>query len=107
MQRDNLFSDIPADLPAELQHCLCTGKNIRIERIISRGQCSEPDFWYDQEEYEFVVLLSGEAGVRFEEEPHERHLRPGDWLVIPPHCRHQVAWTATGVTSIWLAVFYR
>lgn len=107
MQRDNLFDDIPVDLPSEFQHCLCTGKNIRIERIVSRGHRSEPEFWYDQEEYEFVVLLSGAAGVRFEKEPHERRLGPGDWLLIPPHCRHRVAWTATGVASVWLAVFYR
>ena len=107
MQRYNLFSDIPADLPAELQHCLCQGKNIRVERIVSRGHQSEPEFWYDQEEHEFLVLLSGAAGVRFADEPRERRLEPGDWLLIPPHRRHRVTWTAAGAVSVWLAVFYR
>lgn len=77
-----------------------------MERIVSTGQASPPGFWYDQAEGEWVVLLSGAAGLRFEHEDHTRLLVPGDCLDIPPHYRHRVEWTAPGTASIWLAVFY-
>lgn len=47
---------------------------LRIERIISTGQSSAPDFWYDQPEAEWVVLLSGAARLRFADEIDERIL---------------------------------
>ncbi len=79
---------------------------LRIERIISTGQCSPPDFWYDQNEGEWVVLLQGEAKLRFADEADARHLQPGDQLDIAPHRQHRVDWTAPDQTTIWLAVFY-
>ena len=34
---------------------------IRIERIVSRGHTSPPDFWYDQPQAEWVIVLAGSA----------------------------------------------
>ena len=62
----------------------------RIERIVSTGQSSEAGFWYDQEQVEWVVLLSGSAGLLFDGEAAPRLLRPGDYIEIPPHVRHRV-----------------
>lgn len=39
--------------------------SIRIERIISFGQQSPPDFWYDQDENEWIMLLKGKAKLEF------------------------------------------
>lgn len=72
----------------------------------AQGHASPPDFWYDQEEHEFVVLLSGAAEVEFEPPRPRVRLETGDWLVIPRHVRHRVAWTLPGQETIWLAVFY-
>ena len=33
-----------------------------------------------------------------------RALRPGDWVVIPAHCQHRVAWTDPAAETLWLAV---
>jgi cupin 2 domain-containing protein len=100
----NLFPDLPAQLPDELIETLVESKSVRIERIVSRGHASPPDFWYDQPQAEWVVLLRGAARLRFEDRLVE--LRPGDWIQIPAHCRHRVEWTAGEEPTVWLAVYY-
>lgn len=100
----NLSSAIPDSLPDELTETLVRAQRMRIERIVSRGHASPPDFWYDQAEHEFVLLVAGAARLRFEAETVE--LTPGDWVHIPPHRRHRVEWTTPDEATIWLAVFY-
>jgi cupin 2 domain-containing protein len=100
----NLYDDLPPALPDELVQVLLAAAQVRIERIVSHGHASPPDFWYDQEQGEFVLLARGAA--RLQLEYNEVELRPGDWLNIPPHTRHRVAWTTPSEPTIWLAVFY-
>jgi cupin 2 domain-containing protein len=106
MSSGNLTTDIPSYLPHELVTALATGQGVRIERIVSRGHVSPPDFWYDQAEHELVVLVDGEARLQVQGQ-RERTLRRGDWLVIGSHVRHRVTWTDPRRDTIWLAVFYR
>jgi cupin 2 domain-containing protein len=102
----NLFDDLPTSLPQELVEVLAQNQHVRIERVISTGHASPPGFWYDQEETEWVVVLKGEAKLRFENnEP--TTMRPGDYLLIPAHCKHRVEWTTPDEPTVWLAVFYR
>jgi cupin 2 domain-containing protein len=101
----NLLRDIPAAFSEELVTVLAEGAHLRIERIVSQGQASPEGFWYDQDEHEWVVVLQGAAGLEFETETLE--LRPGDFVNIPAHRRHRVAWTTPTEPTIWLAVFYR
>lgn len=103
----NLYSNVPSHLPEELTESLREGDNFRIERIVSHGHRSALDFWYDQEECEWVVLLRGSATLEFEEDGSLLHLTPGDWVNIPAHRRHRVAATADSEPTIWLAVFTR
>ena len=79
---------------------------LRIERIVSTGQSSPPDFWYDQPDGEWVLLIQGEARLRFADEAETRHLKAGDFVDIAPHRRHRVEWTAPDQPTIWLAVHY-
>lgn len=104
----NLLTNLPACAAnsAERIDELLSRPGLRVERIVSTGQASPSGFWYDQAEGEWVVLLSGAAGLRFEHEDHTRLLAPGDCLDIPAHYRHRVEWTAPGTATIWLAVFY-
>ena len=102
-----LFATLPARRQArELETALLALPGLRIERIVSTGQSSPPGFWYDQSEGEWVVLLAGEAELRIEDEAATRRLAPGDWLHLPPHCRHRVERTAPEVPTVWLAVYY-
>jgi len=103
----NLFAGIPAELTGELADTLVAGEGVRVERIVSRGHVSPPGFWYDQEQTEWVVLLSGSAVIQFEQESAKREMRPGDWLEIPAGCRHRVSSTAHDEDSVWLAVHWQ
>jgi cupin 2 domain-containing protein len=104
MKSGNLFSGIPGQLEAELFQPLWRTDAFRLERIISAGQATPAGEWYDQEEDEFVVLLSGAAGLRVEGETAVRELRPGDWVLLPAHARHRVEWTDPGQKTVWLAL---
>ena len=100
----NLFEGIPAQLPVELTETLLHAANVRVERIVSHGHISPPDFWYDQEEHELVFILHGAARLRLENALVE--LAAGDWLNIPAHQRHRVEWTSPDQQTIWLVIFY-
>ena len=105
MNEDNLLRAGSADISEEEVDVLLRRPGVRVERIVSRGHASEPGFWYDQEEGEWVVLLAGRARLRFEGEPMGRELTAGDHLWIPAHRRHRVEWTAPDRDTIWLAIF--
>lgn len=104
----NLFAALPDAGGPEQHDALCTGDHTRIERIVSPpGYADPPDRWYDQDWDEWVVLLSGSAGLRFADEPAPRLLNSGDYLPIPAHVRHRVEWTDAERPTVWLAVHYR
>ena len=101
----NLLHPLTPQNTTEQIDTLLTRPGARIERIVSTGQASAEGFWYDQDEDEFVLILSGAAGVRIAGEAAMRELRPGDWLEIPAHMRHRVEWTVADAPTVWLAVF--
>jgi len=100
----NLFAQLPRTGTDEELTALLATPNVRIERIVSTGQASPPGFWWDQEWAEWVVLLTGSAGLHFEGETELRELKPGDYLHIPPHARHRVEWTHPSEPTVWLAI---
>lgn len=102
----NLFAGIPATLDAELLDTLVATATVRIERIVSRGHASPESGWYDQDENELVVVLHGRGRLLFDDGT-EAALAAGDWIDIPAHRRHRVAWTDPDADTVWLAVFYR
>jgi cupin 2 domain-containing protein len=104
MNPGNLYQQIPADLPQEITESLLETENLKVERILSNGQCSAPGFWYDQEQNEWVLLVKGAAKLQFESD--SVHLQPGDYLNIPAHVKHRVEWTTADEETIWLAIFY-
>jgi cupin 2 domain-containing protein len=100
----NLFADISASLAAERFDDLFAAPGVRIERIVSTGQATPAGTWLQQAATEWVVLLTGAAALRFEDESTSRELKPGDWLTIPANARHRVEWTDAGAPTVWLAV---
>jgi len=101
----NIFDAIPANLKDELFDSLVENDRLRIERIISHGHASPETGWYDQPQNEWVMLLRGAAVLAFEDDTSVT-LKPGDYLNIPAHCKHKVAWTTPDQETIWLAVHY-
>ena len=103
----NLFAATPERLDEERVDELACIRGVRVERIVSTGQASPPGFWYDQDWSEWVLVLSGSAGLRFESEAEPRRLGPGDYVTIPPHARHRVEWTDPARPTVRLAVYVR
>lgn len=108
MNKENLFGAgaTPMSRIEEEVSRLAGSAQVRIERIVSHGHASPPEFWYDQEQNEWVALLAGEAILHFQQDDRRLHLRPGDHVTIAPHVRHRVDWTSPDQATIWLAVFY-
>jgi cupin 2 domain-containing protein len=107
LEGGNCFMPAPLSLLRELVEVILATESFRLERIISSGQATPAGEWYDQEEHEWVLLLAGEAGLLFENDPQVIIMKPGDYLHITAHRRHRVEWTAPGQPTIWLALHYR
>jgi cupin 2 domain-containing protein len=102
----NLFV-LPDPLPQEeLFETLIPDSCVRIERIVSSGQSTPAGSWLEQDDDEWVVLLQGKAVIEYPENI-KAELEHGDWIFIPGHTRHRVAWTSSDPPCIWLAVHGR
>jgi cupin 2 domain-containing protein len=100
----SLFDGVPCELPEESCDILLRHDRVRLERIVSTGHATPAGRWYDQPQAEWVLVVKGEAGLRFEDEDEARPLKAGDYLFIPPHARHRVEWTSAREPTIWLAL---
>jgi cupin 2 domain-containing protein len=101
---ENLFDGIPHHMPGEVVQTLLQADNLRIERIVSHGHVSAPDFWYDQPQHEWVIVLQGKARLQFEDRMVE--LQVGDFINIPAFRKHRVDWTTPDEPTVWLGVRY-
>lgn len=101
---NNIFDDLPQHLPKELVQILVLAADVRIERIISHGHASPTDFWYDQAQHEWVIVLKGAARLQFEVGMVE--MMVGDFINIPAFKKHRVDWTTPDEPTVWLGVRY-
>ncbi len=104
MNKINIFENILEDKQNEQFLEIIKNDKVRIERIISNGQITADNVWYDQDENEFVMLLEGHAILEFEDK--ECELKKGDCLNIESHIKHRVKYTDINGPTIWLALFY-
>lgn len=105
VMKGKVFTHPLASASGEIVETLSAGRGVRIERIISRGRHSPEGFWYDQEDAEWVLVLSGKARLVFEG-GEVVEMAPGDYVDIPAHRKHRVDWTDPGQDTVWLAVHY-
>ena len=97
----NLFAEFPAGGDRESFVTLFENADAKIEGILSRSYQTPPDFWYDQPDDEWVMVLRGNASLEFADGT-MMELTTGDYLTIPRHVKHRVARTSD--ETIWLAV---
>jgi len=102
----NIFSESPELTIDEIFEILLRTDHFKIERIISSGQATPPGKWNDQDMNEWVILLSGSAGLLIEGERDVCVMHPGDYIHIPAHQRHRVEWTDPEQKTVWLALHY-
>jgi cupin 2 domain-containing protein len=101
----NLLDRLPAQSAEEITTELLAHSGVRIERIVSTGQATPPHAPYSQPHDEWVLLLTGSAGLKIEMQGDYR-LTPGDCLLIPANRPHWVTWTAQGEPTVWLAIHF-
>ena len=102
----NFFTDIPRHIDDEVFDTILASDGCEIKRIISKGNQSPPNYWYDQERNEWVMVLKGAAALKFKNSKKIVEMMPGDYVHIPAHCKHRVEWTDPDVATIWLAMYY-
>jgi len=102
----NIYEDENIDLKDEYFEGLLKQNGFRLERIISKGHVSKNDFWYDQDEDEFVLLLKGSAKLLFENND-IIELKEGDYIIIPKHFKHKVIYTDTENKTFWLTCYFK
>lgn len=106
MKPQNIFSETLQNLgKGEIFELLINNDTVTIEKIISKGQKSSDSDWYDQKKNEWVIILRGKAVLSFEDQASVQ-LNEGDYINIPAHKKHRVAWTDPDNETIWLAVHY-
>ncbi|MCF8298927.1 MAG: cupin domain-containing protein [Saprospiraceae bacterium] len=105
--KKNIFSIIGQNLEkGEVFEKLVQNKDFKFERIISKGQISNENQWYDQEDNEWVILLQGEATIEFANKE-KINLEAGDYILIPAHEKHKIIFTSSEPECIWLALHYK
>ncbi|MGJ0310806.1 cupin [Aliarcobacter cryaerophilus] len=104
IEKYNIFKEIPIDKSEEKFFEIFKNENIKIEKIISNGQKSSDNFWYEQEKSEYILLLGGYAILEFED--FEIELFKGDCLNIEAFKKHRVKFTSLDEPTIWFAIFY-
>lgn len=89
-------------LDQELVHELLAQDKVRVERIVSSGQTTD---WLDQCEAEWVVLISGQATIEYQD-GRLCNMQAGDYVYLAPHEVHRVAYTSSEPMCIWLCFFW-
>jgi cupin 2 domain-containing protein len=103
----NILTSVPYELSEESFQTLLAGTRFRVERIVSHGHATADEEWYDQDEHEWVLLVTGAARLRFDGDEPTIEMMPGSFVNIPAHKRHRVEWTDPSQPTIWLAIHYQ
>lgn len=72
--------------------------------VLNESSPSASDFWYNQPQYEWVIVLKWVARLEFEDGMVA--MMPGDFLDIPAFKNHRVDWTTLDGPAMWLGAFY-
>ena len=83
---------------------LFRSKNVKVERIVSRGDATPKGKWLRGRRGEWVMVLGGRAKLRFKAGNGIVTMKPGDHLFIPAGTAHRVEWTLPRKNTVWLAV---
>ena len=107
IQVKNLLRAFPGrkNRPEEHIQELFRGGGITIEGIITYGKVTLQGQWYDDPRTEFVMVLSGEAELLFEENNQRAKLGRFDYVIIPPHERHRIEWVGAYRNTLWLTAY--
>ncbi|WP_409574574.1 cupin domain-containing protein [Thalassotalea sp. PS06] len=69
--------------------------------MVSTGQSSPDEGWYEQSQDEWVLVVRGNAVLGFE---NELALSAGDYVLISSMVRHKVISASGNPETIWLVI---
>lgn len=95
----NIFNQKSPLVDSERFTTVIETNSFRVESICS--WMNTPGEYFDQNEDEWVVLITGEAILEIEEI--EYPLIAGDSIFLPKHTRHRVI--STSQNAVWIGVF--
>lgn len=96
-------AEIPLLLDNEVFEVIFKKENVLIERIISSGQATPEGIWLEEDKDEWVLLLQGNSGIKFDNGK-ILEMEKGDYILIPANTKHKVIYTSTDPHCIWLAI---
>ena len=82
---------------------LFENEKTRVEKIVSFGNASPNDFWYCQDEDEWVMLTKGKAQLQFEND--FVNICKDEHMLIPSGKKHRVSYVSDDAE--WLCVFIK
>lgn len=100
----NLFDDTLKENNIELSQIIFENEKIMVEKIISQGEISKTDEWFDQSQDEFVILVDGYAEITYSNLTTTK-LSKGDNLFIPKNVKHRVSYTSEN--CVWVCIFIK
>jgi cupin 2 domain-containing protein len=103
MIKGNITKELTFNPNDEIFNTVFENKNAKIEQIISYGQTTPQGKWFVQDWDEWVLLLQGEAIIKYEDGNVDK-LFPGDFVMIKQNTKHRVEYTLPDDYTIWLAV---
>jgi len=106
LSHGNIFARLPRIKNKEIFQELVKNKKFLLERIISLGQKTPEGRWLKESRDEWVIVLKGNAVLRFQDRKELMKLKAGDYVLIPKNTRHRVEWTSPNRKTVWLALHF-
>jgi len=104
--KSEFLFELPLYNNTEKSTILYEDSKIKVEKIISYGYKSPNNFWYEQNEKEYVYILQGSGTLLFENN-NEVILKQGDKYLIESNLKHKVCYTSLNPPCVWLCMFVK
>ncbi len=104
---DNLLSRPLPPVGHVRKYRIQEGYGWRLELITSCGVCNNENFWYDQSEHKWILVLRGSASLALKNPYSQVNLNVGDHIFLAAHRLHRVERTDPKPGTICLALSWK
>ncbi len=105
MEIKNIYLQKNKNSKSEIIEDIIFTKSFRLEKISSFGYPTPNNKWYNQDKNEWVLLLKGQATLKFKKDVSRINLKEGDYIFLEKHLEHRVEYVSKD--AIWLCIHYK
>ncbi len=105
MEIKNIYLQKNKNRKSEIIEDIISTKSFKLEKISSFGYPTPNNEWYNQDRNEWVLLLKGQATLKFKKDDYKINLNEGDYIHIEKHLEHRVEYTSED--ALWLCIHYK